>query len=164
MGNFFKRANLGLLFLIFVFSELQLTDIQNTLLPILVFEPQISGVGSDRSANCATTTAPYLGNFGSIESIRQMMEQICEFSDCCLFIFLDGSAHYFDDFLRKLTGHYRLMYGTVNNHPHYVSRNCKNPDEYNGSCTYIWYSGYDTTNLFHSPSTTYRKGLGRLVS
>ena len=62
-------------------------------------------------------------------------------TDCCLFIFLDGSAHYFDDFLRKLTGHYRLMYGTVNNHPHYVSRNCKNPDEYNGTCTYIWYSG-----------------------
>ncbi len=61
--------------------------------------------------------------------------------ECCLFIFLDGSAYYFDDFMRKLTGYYRLMYGSVNGHPHYVARNCKDPDEYGTSCTYIWFSG-----------------------
>ena len=63
------------------------------------------------------------------------------FLDCCLFVFLDGSAFYLDDFLEKLTGFYRLMYGTVNAHPHYVSRNCRSPELYGSSCTYIWYSG-----------------------
>lgn len=63
------------------------------------------------------------------------------FLDCCLFVFLDGSAFYLDDFLEKLTGFYRLMYGTVNAHPHYVSRNCRSPEIYGASCTYIWYSG-----------------------
>jgi len=62
--------------------------------------------------------------------------------ECCLFVFLDGSAYFFDDFMRKVTGFYRVMYGSVNGRPHYVARNCKNPDEYGTSCTYIWYSGY----------------------
>ena len=57
-------------------------------------------------------------------------------------MFLDGSAFYFDDFLRKITGFYRLMYGTVNGHPHFVARNCRSPDTYGSACTYIWYSGY----------------------
>lgn len=57
-------------------------------------------------------------------------------------MFLDGSAYYFDEFMRKVTGFYRVMYGSVNGHPHYVARNCKNPDEYGTSCTYLWYSGY----------------------
>merc|ERR1712223_137739 len=62
--------------------------------------------------------------------------------ECCLFVFLDGSAYYFDEFMRKVTGFYRVMYGSVNGHPHYVARNCRKPDEYGTSCTYIWYSGY----------------------
>merc|ERR1712223_268547 len=62
--------------------------------------------------------------------------------ECCLFVFLDGSAYYFDEFMRKVTGFYRVMYGSVNRHPHYVARNCRKPDEYGTSCTYIWYSGY----------------------
>ncbi len=49
--------------------------------------------------------------------------------ECCLFVFFDGSAYYFDDYLRLLTGPYRLMYGTVNGHPHYVARGCKEPGE-----------------------------------
>ena len=63
------------------------------------------------------------------------------FLDCCLFVFLDGSAYYFDDFMRKVTGFYRLMYGSVNGRPHYVARNCGDPDRYGTNCTYIWYSG-----------------------
>ena len=51
---------------------------------------------------------------------------------------LDGSAYYFDDFLRGLTGFYRLMYGTVNGRPHYVARNCREPDAYGPRCTYLW--------------------------
>ena len=64
------------------------------------------------------------------------------YSDCCLFIFLDGSAFYLDDFLEKLTGFYRLMAGTVNGYPHFVARACRNPNNYGASCSYIWYSGY----------------------
>ena len=45
------------LFFIFVFSGLQLTDKFEDFLLMSRFEPQISGFGSDRSANCATTTA-----------------------------------------------------------------------------------------------------------
>ena len=56
---FFSRPIPTYFFFIFVFSELQLTDkyFKNTLLPLLGFEPLISGVRSDRSANCATTAA-----------------------------------------------------------------------------------------------------------
>jgi len=61
--------------------------------------------------------------------------------DCCLFVFFDGSAYYFDDYLRALTGLYRLMYGTVNGHPHYVARDCAQPERYGGDCSYIWNSG-----------------------
>ena len=54
--------------------------------------------------------------------------------ECCLFVFLDGSAHYFDDFLKVLvllkmlssqarTGEYRLQPGRVNGRPHYVRYN-----------------------------------------
>ena len=55
----FKRANPSLFFFIFVFSKFQFKDkyIRNVLLQMLGFKPQIYGVGSDRSANCATTTA-----------------------------------------------------------------------------------------------------------
>merc|ERR1712008_311610 len=48
-----------------------------------------------------------------------------EIPECCLFVFLDGSAYYFDEFMRKVTGFYRVMYGSVNGHPHYVARNCQ---------------------------------------
>ena len=62
-------------------------------------------------------------------------------SDCCLFIFFDGSAFYFDDYMRMLTGPYRLMYGTVNGHPHYVARGCREANLYGPKCSYIWNSG-----------------------
>ena len=64
---FYKQAFLGLVFFICVFSGLQLKDnyvpTQIKSLPKLGFEPRISGVGSDRSANCATTTARGLNIF-----------------------------------------------------------------------------------------------------
>ena len=49
----------GLFFFIVVFSGLQLTYnyVSKILLPMSRFEPWISGVGCDHSANCATTTA-----------------------------------------------------------------------------------------------------------
>ena len=53
----FKRDNPSLFFFIFIFSKLQFTNIRNILLLMLGFKPQISGVGSDRCPNCATTTA-----------------------------------------------------------------------------------------------------------
>ena len=40
--------------------------------------------------------------------------------DCCLFIFLDGSAHYLDDFMRDKTGEYQLQPGRINGFPHYA--------------------------------------------
>ena len=51
---FFKWAYPGLFFYFCLFYVIQLTDI---FLWMLGFEPRISGVGSVRSANCATTTA-----------------------------------------------------------------------------------------------------------
>ena len=54
---FFKWANPGLFFFIFVFSTVNSKYIQYKILPMTGFEPQISGTGSNRSANCATTTA-----------------------------------------------------------------------------------------------------------
>ena len=50
---FFNWAIPGLFYSIFVFSGL--ADLK-ILLSMSGFEPRISGVGSDRSANCATTT------------------------------------------------------------------------------------------------------------
>ena len=44
----------GLFFFIFVFSIVQLAD---KILPMSGLEPRISGVGSDCSTNCTTTTA-----------------------------------------------------------------------------------------------------------
>jgi len=58
--------------------------------------------------------------------------------DCCLFLFLDGSAYHFDDFLRQRTGDYQLQPGRVNGFPHYASRKCRVPSRYSSSCTYIW--------------------------
>ena len=55
--SFFKWANPGLFFFIFVVSTVNSTYIQYKILPMTGFEPQISGTGSNRSANCATTTA-----------------------------------------------------------------------------------------------------------
>ena len=54
-------ANPGLFLIILVNSKFQLTDkyIQDILLPMLGFEPQISGVRSDCSANCATDSAQF---------------------------------------------------------------------------------------------------------
>ena len=40
--------------------------------------------------------------------------------DCCLFIFLDGSAHFLDDFMREKTGEYQLQPGRINGFPHYA--------------------------------------------
>ena len=57
---FKKRANPCPIFFIFVLSELQLTDMHRYFrktMPMLGFEPRISDVGSNRSANCATITA-----------------------------------------------------------------------------------------------------------
>ena len=48
---------------------------------------------------------------GSLSLIQQ---------DCCLFLFLDGSAFYFDDFLKARTGEYQLQPGRVNGLPHYA--------------------------------------------
>ena len=42
------------LFLYFVFSTVNSKYIQYKILPMTGFEPQISGTGSNRSANCAT--------------------------------------------------------------------------------------------------------------
>ncbi len=64
------------------------------------------------------------------------------FSACCLFLFFDGSAHFFDEYLRRLTGVYRLMFGLVNGFPHYVARNCNEPQRYQKECSYIWNTGY----------------------
>ena len=56
--RFFKLANPGLFFFIFVFS-IQLTEKhQYKFLPMTRFELRTSGVGSNRSTNWATTTAP----------------------------------------------------------------------------------------------------------
>ena len=49
--------------------------------------------------------------FGSLSLIQQ---------DCCLFLFLDGSSFYFDDFLKERTGEYQLQPGRVNGLPHYA--------------------------------------------
>ena len=48
---------------------------------------------------------------GSLSLIQQ---------DCCLFLFLDGSAFYFDDFMKERTGEYQLQPGRVNGLPHYA--------------------------------------------
>ena len=50
-------------------------------------------------------------DLGSVAIVQQ---------DCCLFIFLDGSAYYLDDFLRQRTGEYQLQPGRVNGFPHYA--------------------------------------------
>ena len=48
---------------------------------------------------------------GSLSLIQQ---------DCCLFLFLDGSSFYFDDFMKARTGEYQLQPGRVNGLPHYA--------------------------------------------
>ena len=49
------------LFLYFqLFFVMQLTDEQINYLPMMGLEPRIPGVGSNRSANCTTTTAQVL--------------------------------------------------------------------------------------------------------
>ena len=55
--NVKKWANTGLFFFIFVFSTVNSKYNQCKILPMTGFEPRISGFGSDRSANWATTTA-----------------------------------------------------------------------------------------------------------
>ena len=50
-------------------------------------------------------------DLGSVAIVQQ---------ECCLFIFLDGSAYYFDDFMRIRTGEYQLQPGKVNGFPHYA--------------------------------------------
>ena len=52
---------------------MQLTDKQINYLPMMGIEPQISGVGSDRSANCATTTAKLTQTFVCIHYVRQIV-------------------------------------------------------------------------------------------
>merc|ERR1711973_657640 len=59
-------------------------------------------------------------------------------SDCCVFLFLDGSAHYFDSFLREKTGTYTLQPGTINDYPHYANKECSLRGRYTADCTYIW--------------------------
>jgi len=60
--------------------------------------------------------------------------------ECCVFIFLDGSAHFFDTFLRQKTGTYTLQPGTINEHPHYANKACSLQGRYTSECTYIWKS------------------------
>ena len=55
--SFFKWAIPGIFFFIFVFSGKRLTDKYAQNIAMSGFEPRISGVGSDHSANYATTTA-----------------------------------------------------------------------------------------------------------
>ena len=78
---------------------------------------------------------------GSLSLIQQ---------DCCLFLFLDGSSFYFDDFMKARTGEYQLQPGRVNGLPHYAkyviqrvnnflqtklfSRDCLVPGRYTSSC------------------------------
>ncbi|XP_059095148.1 uncharacterized protein LOC131889935 [Tigriopus californicus] len=83
-------------------------------------------------------------NLEPVESVTSddPFESFVRPQECCLFVFFDGSAYYFDDYLRMLTGHYRLMYGTVNGHPHYVARGCKEAELYGPNCSYIWHSNY----------------------
>ena len=45
---------------IFVFSKLQLVEYRSLLMLLMGIEPRTSGVGSDRSTNWATTTAPVM--------------------------------------------------------------------------------------------------------
>ena len=57
---FFIWAIPGLFFFIFVFlKQLTVNIVQFKFLPMTGFEPWTSGIGSDRSTNCATTTAPF---------------------------------------------------------------------------------------------------------
>jgi len=60
--------------------------------------------------------------------------------ECCVFIFLDGSAHFFDTFLRQKTGTYTLQPGTINDRPHYANKACSLQGRYTSECTYIWKS------------------------
>ena len=54
---FFKKwAIPGLFFFIFVFSIQLTVNVEYKFLPMTGFEPQTSGIGSDRSTNWATTT------------------------------------------------------------------------------------------------------------
>jgi len=62
--------------------------------------------------------------------------------ECCLFLFLDGSAHYFDTFLKVYTGQYQLQTEKVNGHPYYSNRECSSgPGTFSATCQYIWRSG-----------------------
>ena len=70
---------MGLFFFIFVFfyCNVQLVD---KILPMLGFEPQISGVGSDCSTNWATTTAQTVAitlypEFGVSKSLNNGLAQ-----------------------------------------------------------------------------------------
>merc|ERR1712223_1751789 len=102
---------------------------------------------SSANVNSLIGTLPPHASLDRIESRQNLYGpeldiRPIDLPECCLFVFLDGSAYYFDEFMRKVSGFYRVMYGSVNGHPHYVARNCRKPDEYGTSCTYIWYSGY----------------------
>ena len=68
---------------VFFYSGLQLTDKlhskTNLCLPMLGFKPRISGVRSDRSANCATNTAHRYNNLllaGFCLKIRQVNQKV----------------------------------------------------------------------------------------
>merc|ERR550534_3285621 len=106
---------------------------------------------SDRSD--ATTTTERIGIVEDEEDEiiedatdppRQLSNQqalsLVQQQECCLFVFLDGSAHFFDDFLKARTGEYRLQPGRVNGKPHYVSRSCSQPSRYGATCNYLWSS------------------------
>jgi len=82
-----------------------------------------------RRGTSITTFSGREVDLGSVAIVQQ---------DCCLFLFLDGSAYYLDDFLRQRTGEYQLQPGRVNGFPHYASRKCRVPSRYSSSCTYIW--------------------------
>ena len=56
----FQWANLGLFLFVFVFTTANINYNQCKILPMTGFEPRISGIGSDRSANWATTTGTQL--------------------------------------------------------------------------------------------------------
>ena len=54
---FLKWVITGLFFFIFVFSIKLTVYVQYKFLPMTGFQPWTSGIGSDRSTNCDTTTA-----------------------------------------------------------------------------------------------------------
>jgi len=101
--------------------------------------------GESRGKERSLLSIEALSADGVRRASRKSARQVDEDSylmnkDCCVFVFLDGSAHFFDAFLRQKTGTYTLQPGTINGHPHYASKTCSLQGRYTSECTYIWRS------------------------